>query len=128
MKNKKLTLDQEIVLSCAVRYALGRQTYVVSSVCSELIKNEPYLPLAFKERVSEEIQEYQDKFGQAGASFDNDEWNYVKWLFDKNRRVKIKANKYETDEWVEAEAVKGEDGKYYSLEGKNKYYHTAEEI
>lgn len=123
---EKLSLNQEIVLSCAFRYALGRMTYVVSSVCEELIKLEPLLGWNFKERTSREIQEYQDERGEAGMSFDNDEWEYVKCLFDKDRRYIIEANKFGTDEWVEVECFLHTNGQYYTLGSNlNKgYLHT----
>jgi hypothetical protein len=82
----------------------------------------------FKENVSRKIQEYQTKHGKAGMDMDNDQWNYIKWLFDKSRHVKIKAQKHNTDEWIETVAVKGEDGVYYTFEGRNKFYHTVEEL
>jgi hypothetical protein len=124
---KKLTLDQEIVLSCAFRYALGRMTYVVSSVTSELIKNEKVLNWNFKQRIAKEIQEYQDENGLAGMDFDNLEWNKVKWLFTKDRRVILEANKYKTDIWVEVEAVKGDNDIYWTLDCKADY-HTVRNI
>lgn len=123
-----IPLNQEIVLSCAFRYALGRATYVVGSVCEELIRLETLLNENFKYRTAKEIQEYQDKHGEAGWSFDNDEWNYVKWLFTPERRVLLEANYYNTDRWEEVEAVRSdeldEDGeiKYLSLTNKNSYY------
>lgn len=126
-KQKRLPLDEEIVLSCAFRYALGRMTYVVSSVCSQLQKNYYKLPDSTKERISKEIQEYQDEFGPAGMDFDNAAWNKIKWLFDLKRKTKIKANYYNTDRWEEVEAVKGDDGKYYSIPEMFEY-HTVEVI
>lgn len=126
-KQKNLPLDEEIVLSCAFRYAIGRKTYVVSSVCSELKKNYHRLPVHAKERISKEIQEYQNEFGLAGMDFDNDEWNKIKWLFDTTRKTRIKANYHNTDKWEEVEAVKGEDGKYYSIPEMLEY-HTVEEL
>ncbi len=122
-----MTQNEEIVLSCAFRYALGRMTYVVSCVTEELKRNYYELPIAFKQRISREIQEYQDEHGKAGMGMDDKEWTKIKWLFDDSRHVKIKANKYKTDEWVEAVAVKGDDGKYYSIP-KMHEYHTVEEI
>jgi len=123
---KKLSLNQEIVLSCAFRYALGRMTYVVGSVCEELIKLEPLLHWNFKERTAREIQEYQDENGKAGMSFDNEEWEYIKCLFDKDRRYIVEANKFNTDEWVEVECFLHTNGEYYMLgENINKgYLHT----
>lgn len=127
MKPKKLTLDEELVLSSAARYALGRMTYIVSSVCSELRRNYERLPLGTRQRIAKEIQEYQDEHGMAGMEMDNDEWNKVKWLFDETNRVRIKANYHNTNEWVEATAIKADDGKYYSIPEVNEYI-TVEEI
>lgn len=125
---QSLPLNQEIVLSCAFRYALGRATYVVGSVCEELIRLQDLLGESFKYRTAKEIQEYQDEHGEAGWSFDNDEWNYIKWLFTPERRVLLEANYYNTDRWEEVEAVRSdeldEDGeiKYLSLTNKNSHY------
>ena len=116
--NPQLTLNQELVLGSAMRYALGRKTYVVGSVCEELVRLEPLLNWNFKERVAKEIQKYQDEYGEAGMSFDNDEWNYVKWLYTKDKRYVVEANKYLTDEWFEVECFLGEDGNFYPL-GEN---------
>lgn len=122
-----MSIDEEIVLSCAFRYALGRMTYVVSSVCSELKRNYPNLSDSFKSRISKEIQDYQDEHGLAGMDFDNDEWDKVKWLFDSNRKVKIRAKYHNEEKWDTVEAVKGDDGKYYSVPDM-KEYHTPVEI
>lgn len=122
-----LPLDKEIVLSCAMRYALGRMTYVVSSVCSELRKHYNELSSVTKARMVKEIQEYQDEYAIAGMDFDNDEWNKVKWLFDETNRVNIKANKYNTDEWVEVVAIKAGNGKYYSIPEVYEYHTVVEE-
>jgi hypothetical protein len=121
-----LSLDQEIVLFCAFRYALGRKTYVVSSVCNELMRVEHLLPWDFKYRTVKEIQEHQDEFGEAGMACDNDEWEYIKCLFDKDRRCKIEANLYKTDNWVEVEAFLHTNGNYYPVGYNPTYsmYHT----
>lgn len=119
-----MTLNEEIILSCAFRYALGRRTYVVRAVCEELIRNEKDLGWDFKERVAREIQEYQVKCVLAGQDFDDDEWNYIKWLFTERRRVIVEAKRYKTGVWERHEAVWGADGVYYSLHGKDKYFHT----
>lgn len=123
---KQLTLDQELVLSCAMRYALGRMTYVVGSVCSELRRNYDRLPANTKARIAKEIQEYQNEHGLAGMDFDNEEWNKVKWLFDETNRVKIRANYHNTDRWEEVTAINAE-GKYYSIPDLH-IYHTVEEL
>lgn len=111
---QKLTIDQEIVLSCAFRYALGRMTYVTSSVAAELIRLEAQLPESFKARIAKEIQECQDEHGKAGMDMDNSGWNKVKWLFDKSRHVRVRAYYGGGDKFEETDAVKGDDGRYYS--------------
>lgn len=131
---QKISLNQELVLGCAFRYALGRATYVVGAVCEELVRLEPILGENFKSRIVKEIQEYQDEHGKAGWEFDNDEWNYVKWFFSPGRRFILEANFHNTDNWEEVEAFRSdeltEDGeyKYYSIERKNSYYHTVRNI
>jgi hypothetical protein len=125
---QRLNLDQEIVLGCAFRYALGRSTYVVSSICSELIRLEPILNNSFKYRLAKEIAEYQAEYGKAGMDFDNEEWSYIKWLFTSERRVIVEANRYNTDIWEEVEAVEGEDGVYYTTNGKSTYYHKVRNV
>jgi hypothetical protein len=131
---QSLPLNQEIVLSCAFRYALGRATYVVGSVCEELVRLLDVLPENFKYRTAKEIQEYQDEHGKAGWDFDNDEWNYIKWLFTPERRVILEANYYQTDRWEEVEAVRSDELdeygeiKYLSLTNKNSYYHKVRNV
>lgn len=123
---KNLTLDQEITLSCAFRYALGRMTYVTSSVTSELIRLESQLPQTFKSRIAKEIQEYQDEHGSAGMDMDNREWNKVKWLFDKGRHVRVIPYFPDGMKSPETDAVKGDDGQYYSM--KMEQFYKAEEV
>jgi len=125
-KEKMLSLNEELMLGSAFRYALGAQTYIVGATCEELIRLQDRVPLSFKERISREIQEYQDENGIAGMEFDNDEWTYIKWLYDGNRHVKIRAKN--GGEWEEHLAVKGDDGKFYSFEGRNRYFHTVEVV
>lgn len=115
VKGAKMSTDEEIILMCAFRYALGRMTYVVSVVCDTLKSNYTLLSPNFKAMVAKEIREYQEVHGSAGMDFDNTEWNAVKWLFDETNRVEIDANMYGTEGWVSTTAIKGEDGRYYSI-------------
>lgn len=125
-KPEPLTLDQEVTLSCAMRYALGRMTYVVGSVCGELMRNYNRLPDGTRVRIAREIQEYQDEYGMAGMDFDNDNWNKVKWLFTPDNRVQIKAQHYTTKKWTQCTAIKA-DGKYWSIPEMLEY-HTVKEL
>ena len=51
------TLDDQIVLSCAFRYALGRRTYVVDTVVKAILENWEVLPRTDKARYKKEIIE-----------------------------------------------------------------------
>lgn len=112
-----MTLNEEITMFCAFRYALGRSTYVVPSVCQELQR----LYFEFTEdrraKYVKEIQEYQDMWAGEGR-----EWNKVKWLFDSNREKTIEVNYHNTNRWDEVEAILGEDGKYYSIPAMLEYH------
>jgi hypothetical protein len=117
-----MTLNQEITLFCAFRYALGRKTYVVGAVCEELQRHYNELKEHDKAKYVQEIQEYQDEWGVAGDEFDNIWWNKIKWLFDSNRKRTISVNYYGTDRWETVEAVFGGDGKYYSIPDMREYH------
>ncbi len=116
-----LSLDEEIVLACAFRYALGRMTYVVSSVCNELIKKQHLLGENFKYRTVKEIDEAAQN-DALGMEMDKEYWMKVRNLFDPEKRYIIEANYYNTDNWGEFEAFEM-DGKYYSIDNQ-KEYHT----
>lgn len=116
-----LSLDEEIVLACAFRYALGRMTYVVSSVCNELIKKQHLLGENFKYRTVKEIDEAAQNDAM-GMEMDKEYWMKVRNLFDPEKRYIIEANYYNTDNWGEFEAFEM-DGKYYSIDNQ-KEYHT----
>lgn len=126
-ENKPLPLNEEIVLACAFRYALGRQTYVVGSVCYELKRHYPNLNKSFKERTVREIIEYYDKYGNLGHEIDEREWRNIQFLFDETNRVKIKAYDYMKDIWEEEIAIKTPGGLYLSIPYLNEY-HTVEEL
>lgn len=138
-----MELDDEIVLGCAMRYAIGRQTYVVDSVTSKLIKEEPNLNVHFKTRVAKEIEEAIAE-GHAGDTCDIHDWKKVMHLYRKENWCKVKAFKVApgkgrieevgkeyppievSDEFEIKDAVKM-DGLYYSLDMKTTY-HTVKEL
>ncbi len=57
----------------AVRYALGRQTYVVHDICKTLIRCVAYIYPYQRLGMAKEIRESIDS-GNAGAQIDIDEW------------------------------------------------------
>ncbi len=72
----KEMLDKKITLMCAMRYALGRMTYVVSSVTNELIKNWDLFGKGDVEVMLREIREAIEN-GRAGMEMDIKRWNSV---------------------------------------------------
>jgi DNA-binding GntR family transcriptional regulator len=119
---KELSVDEEIILSCAFRYALGRMTYVVSVVGEELIKKQHLLGENFKYRTVKEIDE-ADASGSLGMDMDKEVWMKVRNLFDPEKRYLIEANYYNTDKWGEFEAFEM-DSKYYSIDDQKEYHTT----
>lgn len=68
-----MTLNEEIVLCCAFRYALGRMTYVVDSVASEIERHVDVLPTKDLNLYRREIIEAKD--GNAlGMEMDAKRW------------------------------------------------------
>jgi hypothetical protein len=85
MKNFKLDLsdtDQEIMLICAFRYALGRQSYIVGSVAQILKTNWNNLPKERKSFFKNEIREAiaNDRIGD--KFIDKPTWNEILRLSD----------------------------------------------
>jgi hypothetical protein len=122
-----MTLNEEIVLICAMRYALGRRTYVVGSVCSELKKHYNEFSITSRKKIVKKIEDYQNEYGIIGSKIDDIEWNKIKWLFDDSNKVIIKAKYYNIDKWEKVIAIKAPDGKYYSIPDVVEYQ-TAIEI
>lgn len=88
-----LPLNQEIVLMCAFRYSLGRQTYVVKAYVEYLHSLWYDLSETTKSNHVREIEEYREKFGSAGMKFDDAEWqtiidryNNLETKYDSTRR------------------------------------------
>lgn len=71
------TLDDQITLSCAFRYALGRRTYVVSSVVETILDNWDNLPQNDKDRYKREIQDHLRELGDLGDKCDFEEWTKI---------------------------------------------------
>lgn len=70
-------IDNETILICAFRYALGRKTYIVSHVVEDIINNWDQLSDFFKEKVKKEIREHKEMFGNLGDDCDEEEWNKI---------------------------------------------------
>jgi hypothetical protein len=140
-----LTLDDQIILFCAFRYALGRRTYVSGVVSERLISLNDSLSQIEKDKYISEIKEAIEE-GSAGDDCDIKQWKKVMSLFNPENHVKIKAyhalkssfevikpgekpKKHKPEIGAKFEivtAVKMDD-EYYEMSMK-KTYHTAEEI
>ena len=72
-----ITLDDRITLRCAFRYALGRKTYVVSSVVDTILDNWKSLPDIEKEAYKKEIRNHEREWGDLGDKCDKEEWNKI---------------------------------------------------
>jgi len=69
-------LDKSITLMCAQRYALGRMTYVVGSVTSQIIENWNVFSESDKQVMLKEIKEAIEQ-DRAGMECDILRWNEV---------------------------------------------------
>lgn len=125
-----MDLDDEIILSCAFRYALGRMTYVVGTVADRLIKEYENIHPETRKFYVSDIEEADAK-NNLGMDFDKKEWMKVKALFAPENHCVVKA--YLNDEDMKNDkvhsvspAVKYEN-EYWSLNMKSTY-HTCKEI
>jgi hypothetical protein len=85
MKDFKLDLsniDQEIMLICAFRYALGRRSYVVRSISQILKNNWDNLPTERKQFFKNEIIEAIARDDIGDQFIDKPAWNEILLLGD----------------------------------------------
>lgn len=68
-----MSLDEDITIGCAFRYALGRQTYVVSSVANEIERNIESISTKTLTLLRGEITD-AIRADAAGAQMDKDRW------------------------------------------------------
>ena len=74
-------IDQDILLFCAFRYALGRRTYVPSVIEKIIIGNWENMPPITREKFKNEIREALDSH-RAGDTYDEDGWMRILDLED----------------------------------------------
>lgn len=70
-----MTLDQDITIGCAFRYALGRMTYVVDSVCNEIERQA--LSISTK-TLARFVREIGDAIKEKHAGMEMDEQRWLK--------------------------------------------------
>lgn len=129
-ERKYMDLDDEILLFCAFRYALGRQTYVVGTVVNRLIREYLNIDPINQQKYVKEIDEADVK-NQIGSSYDREDWMRVKALFTPENHCFVEAylnaEDFENNKVYGTFAAVKHDGKYYSLDMKS-HYHTCKEI
>jgi hypothetical protein len=86
MINKQIIIDfsdvnQDILLCCAFRYALGRRTYVVGTLVDILKSNWGNIPKSRREMFKKEIRE-AIKYNMCGSKYDIEEWEEILKLGD----------------------------------------------
>jgi hypothetical protein len=69
--------NDNIILFCAFRYALGRRTYVVDVVVDRILSRWDRLPEYDKQLYCSEILEYAEKFGNLGLECDAKNWGRI---------------------------------------------------
>lgn len=123
-------VNNEILLFCAFRYAIGRRTYVVSSVAESIAKVAPIMHDIEKEKyVKEIIEYYNSNNGEIGMLFDTELWTNLACFLDPANKFTFEANLYNTDKWVEAVGYKF-NGKMYNKDGCNinSWFHTIRNV
>lgn len=66
---------------CAVRYALGRMTYVSWSVPHAIYKHKEYVTNNALHVMLRDIREYRNNYGKIGMDFDDESWtDFETWL------------------------------------------------
>jgi hypothetical protein len=73
---------QDILLFCAFRYALGRQTYVVSTIADIIRANWDHMPQSRRNMFRKEIEEAIEKGYAGSVNIDVPEWLSVIHMVD----------------------------------------------
>lgn len=74
-------VNQDILLFCAFRYALGRMTYVVGSIIDIFIANWDNMPKSRREMYKREIRE-AIRTNNCGEKYDIKNWERILELED----------------------------------------------
>lgn len=80
----KLPPDSDLILNSAVRYALGRKSYIVSSICSYIVANYDTLTERCKEVLIADIND-AIKGNVLGRECDKVEWLSLKRFIEKQK-------------------------------------------
>jgi hypothetical protein len=131
MENQKyMDVDDEIMLFCAFRYALGRKTYVVSTVANRMISKFNEIDPINRKKYVEEI-DVAEKNNDLGWDCDINDWLRVRALFTPENHCMVHTFLSEEDMknniiHSTSPAVRFQE-KYFTLDMKA-HYHTCKEI
>lgn len=78
-----MTLDQDITIGCAFRYAIGRMTYAVDSVASEIERNVNEISIKTRHRLVREIEDAISN-ERAGMQMDVERWSKCREIIVKS--------------------------------------------
>ena len=67
--------DSRLTLFCMFRYALGRKSYILSSVTDDILNNWDKLEKWDKNQLKKEISEHEDRFGF--VEYEKHYWNKI---------------------------------------------------
>jgi hypothetical protein len=84
MTSNNITID-ELTLFCAVRYTLGRKTYIVSHIVDEVLKNWDKLSDGFKRQLIKEIKQYKKEHSNIGMECDEQTWQKIIDKYEMDR-------------------------------------------
>ena len=94
MRGKKFTVDKDFtgILICAVRYCLGRQTYMPGLVINWIKRNMDGLFSLFDiSLLQREIKEHFEMFPNSGAADIRIVWDqFVVWLKEQEKKIDTK--------------------------------------
>jgi len=74
--------NQDILLFCAFRYALGRQTYVVGTIADIIKANWAHMPQSRRNMFRKEIEEAIEKGYAGSVNIDVPEWMSILHMID----------------------------------------------
>ena len=73
--------DLDLIMVCAFRYAIGRRTYITSTVSDFLLYHWDQLTKNMKKHIKEQIQKAIED-GEAGDQCDIDSWERILLIND----------------------------------------------
>lgn len=74
--------NQDVLLFCAFRYALGRQTYVVGTIADIIKANWDHMPQSRRDMFRKEIEEAIEKGHAGSVNIDVPEWLSILHMVD----------------------------------------------